>query len=316
MRTSILKGSMPLWTGGLAVVLLAVTLATPAGAANPGHGSGGGGSSSPIGYDVSYPQCGATLPTSPAFGIVGVNAGLANNTNPCFGTSTTYSSYSQSELYWATALASGVTAQPKVSLYVNTADPGNEYNGTIIADWPTTNSSSVTNPYGLCSTTTITVNSTTYTVGANSPACAWQYGYNMMTADIARLATAADQLNTLETTDYVSPNALAYRWWLDIETANSWQSGTSGQAMNLADVQGMYAAEAGGSAGGYVGVYTTSTQWSQIIGATSSFDVPEWVPGAKTESGAAANCTQSSFTGGKVTLTQWTSHSLDNDFVC
>jgi len=309
---------MPLLTSGLAVVLLVLTVVTPAGAAKPGHGgSGGGGNSSAIGYDVSYPQCGATLPTSPAFGVVGVNNGLANSTNPCFGTSTSYANYSQSELYWATAYASGGTTQPKVSLYVNTADPGNEYNGTIIADWPTANSSSVTNPNGSCLTTTITINATAYTVGQNSPACAWQYGYNMMTADIARLASAAAQLNALETIDYVSPNALAYRWWLDIETANSWQSGTSGQAMNFADIQGMDAADAGGPAGGYVGVYTTSAQWSQIIGATSSsFALPEWVPGAKTQSGAVANCAQSSFTGGQVTLTQWTSHSLDNDYVC
>ena len=28
------------------------------------------------GYDVSYPQCGQALPSSPAFGIVGVNNGV------------------------------------------------------------------------------------------------------------------------------------------------------------------------------------------------------------------------------------------------
>lgn len=313
MRTSPLRGAMPLLTGGLAAVLLVFTVVTPAGAAKPGHG---GGSSSAIGYDVSYPQCGATLPTSPAFGIVGVNAGLANNTNPCFGTSSTYPSYSQSELYWATASASGVTTQPNVSLYVNTADPGNEYNGSFIADWPTTNSSTVSNPYGSCSTTTITINATTYTVGQDSQACAWQYGYNMMTGDMARLANAAAQLNGLESGYPISSNPQAYQWWLDIETANSWQSGTSGQAMNFADVRGMDAAEAGGPAGGYVGVYTTAAQWGQIIGVTSSsLALPEWVPGAKTQSGAAANCTQSSFTGGPVMLTQWTSR-LDNDYVC
>src|ERR1039457_2468788 len=40
-------------------------------------------SGTPGGNDVSYPQCGVTLPSQQAFGIVGVNEGLANTTNPC-----------------------------------------------------------------------------------------------------------------------------------------------------------------------------------------------------------------------------------------
>jgi hypothetical protein len=39
-----------------------------------------------VGNDVSWPQCGKTLPSGQAFGIVGVIGGLANNTNPCFAT--------------------------------------------------------------------------------------------------------------------------------------------------------------------------------------------------------------------------------------
>ncbi len=37
----------------------------------------------PIGNDVSYPQCAKTIQSQQAFGIVGVNEGLANTTNPC-----------------------------------------------------------------------------------------------------------------------------------------------------------------------------------------------------------------------------------------
>ena len=38
------------------------------------------------GNDVSWPQCGKALPKGQTFGIVGVNNGLANNTNPCLKT--------------------------------------------------------------------------------------------------------------------------------------------------------------------------------------------------------------------------------------
>jgi peptidoglycan/LPS O-acetylase OafA/YrhL len=38
------------------------------------------------GNDVSYPQCGQALPSGQAFGIVAVNEGLPNNTNPAWRT--------------------------------------------------------------------------------------------------------------------------------------------------------------------------------------------------------------------------------------
>jgi hypothetical protein len=78
-------------------------------------------SSTPAGNDVSYPQCGKTLPSGQAFGLVGVNDGLANTTNPCLAT----------EIVWAQT-SSGTTSQPKASLYANTANPGN----LGVADWP------------------------------------------------------------------------------------------------------------------------------------------------------------------------------------
>ena len=39
-----------------------------------------------VGYDVSWPQCGQSLPTSGAIRIVGVNDGRAFTTNPCLST--------------------------------------------------------------------------------------------------------------------------------------------------------------------------------------------------------------------------------------
>jgi hypothetical protein len=103
------------------------------------------------GNDVSWPQCSKTLPKGQAFGVVGVNGGLANNTNPCLA----------AQLAWANQ-SKGGTGQPLVALYVNTANPG--LTGSW---WPTSNDyagNTVTNPYGSCD-------------GTNTAACAYMYGY-------------------------------------------------------------------------------------------------------------------------------------------
>src|SRR5438105_3738667 len=59
------------------------------------------------GYDVSYPQCSASLPSGGSFGIVGVNDGIAWSTNPCFAT----------QYQWAVSKAES-------GFYMNTANPG------------------------------------------------------------------------------------------------------------------------------------------------------------------------------------------------
>lgn len=104
-----------------------------------------------LGNDISWPQCNKTLPTGQAFGVVGVNDGLANNTNPCFA----------HEVSWALA-SKGGTGQPLAALYVNTANPGLQGSW-----WPTSNTyggTAVNNPYGTCA-------------GANDASCAYMYGY-------------------------------------------------------------------------------------------------------------------------------------------
>src|SRR4051794_11318559 len=69
---------------------------------------------STVGYDVSHPQCGSVLPTGQAFAVVGVNGGTATTVNPCLST----------QLRWASTSSGAVAAQPKVQLYLNTANPG------------------------------------------------------------------------------------------------------------------------------------------------------------------------------------------------
>ena len=200
----------------------------------------------------------------------------------------------------------------------------------MIGDWPTTSISS--DPYGSCTTTTVTLSSgTTTKAGANSPACAWQYGWNMATQDVGWLAAAADAINALSPSTSAPPSPSAYPWWLDVETANTWQSGSTGIEMNVADLQGMVSAlqNAGVTTTApyyVVGAYSTSYQWGQIVGNTDSsslygysnnlYQIPDWIPGARSSSGAQSNCSLPSFTGGTVTVTQWFAHPVDGDVAC
>ncbi|MGC8510284.1 MAG: hypothetical protein ACP5PB_05360 [Acidimicrobiales bacterium] len=324
------------WRGtavvGVAVMALTSTAwASAASAAPKSHGGGGGGSATvTTGNDVSYPQCGSTLPSATAFGIVGVNGGLADTPNDCLGPVNNV--LSSSELYWALTTANGLTNQPRASLYVNTADPGNTYNGTVITDWPTSGST----PYGACTTTMVVLSDVTYTVGQNSPACAWQYGWNMATQDTGWLtaaATAIDSTTNSTTNSATAPTSPGgYPWWLDVETANTWQSATTanGLEMNVADLQGMVSAlqyaGVGTTGVDVVGAYSTSYQWGQIVGNTDSsslygysnnlYQIPDWIPGARSSSGAQSNCSLPSFTGGVVTVTQWFAHPIDGDVAC
>ncbi len=71
-----------------------------------------------------------------------------------------------------------------------------------------------------------------------------------------------------------------------------------------------------------VGIYSTAYQWGQITGTpTGSIagnldGLPVWIPGARKQSDAQANCSQIAFTGGTVTLTQWFGHPYDQDISC
>jgi hypothetical protein len=262
------------------------------------------------GNDISWPQCGGSYPTGQAFGIVGVNHGLANNLNSCLA----------SELSWAATSTGNAlpTGFPKAALYVNTADPGSVV--PPVADWPTSNvdpngvseSDGSTNPdpYGSCT-------------GSNDPACAWQYGWNRAIQDMLWLAQTPASVSTLPS---------SYWWWLDVETANTWESGTSGLANNVADLRGMVAAlkntveTASGSGvrlGGVtaVGIYSTSSQWSQITSSTAAgytdlIGLPDWIPGARTLSGAQGNCSLAGFTTAKPAITQWFGKPYDGDVAC
>lgn len=253
----------------------------------------GGGAPKPapafeyVGYDISYPQCGKRLPTDHYFGIVGVNGGTAASYNTCL----------TQQLVWAKGAKTDPNSkQPKIQLYVNTANPAQDtaYNWS---NWPTTGNT----PYGTCSG-----------VRNNDLACSWQYGWNRSVETEAFFISKAQAAG-------ISTNASDYTWWLDVETMNSWQTG-SGLAKNRAAIEGFAAYYQSKSEN--VGLYSTKPQWEQIVGTTlitsgNLAGLPNWRPSGASLANAKANCTVDPLTfGGSILLTQYVQKNLDHNHSC
>lgn len=283
----------------LASAALAAANATPAAAA--GHSAAGARTVTVTGNDVSWPQCGKPLPSGSAFGIVGVNNGLANNTNPCL----------VSQLAWAQK-SSGATAQPKVAVYVNTGNPSGVAG---IAWWPSSNTfahkiadhsdTNTTSGSGVTDIVTVPVPAG-YGACSIAPsadaACSYVYGY----------AKAYDDVHYRGV-----PAPGAFRWWLDVETTNSWETTTK---PNVGDLEGM--ADSFNSQGLAVGIYSTPYQWSLIAGTnvapTSPLaGLPNWTAGAASLKDAPSHCTGGAFTpASTVSIVQYVSKNLDYDYSC
>ncbi len=285
----VLAVALTLTTGvGVAVAARPTNPGGGGGSGGHGDGSGGGGNSqtNTLGYDISYPQCDTTLPTDQAFGVVGVNGYNANEHNPCL----------QQQFAWALLSTGAVAAQEKAQLYVNTANPGQVINQ--INTWPTDNSNSgqASNPYGTCT-------------GDNDAACSYEYGWSRAVFSL----------------DWFTSNTHAvagdYKWWLDVETGNTWQTGTT-QAYknNVADLEGEVAAFAAKGVT-KVGLYSTAYQWGQITNNELGFGtlngLDNWRPGGANIKTAQQACTADPLTpNGSVVMTQFESKGLDNDFTC
>jgi hypothetical protein len=270
---------------GVLLSLTAVLLIAPSAlAAKPAGGTTA--TKAQLGIDISWPQCGKRVPTTQAFGIVGVNGGLANTTNPCL----------KDQLIWASKSLGGTVQEP-LQLYVNTANPG----GLNTESWP--KASTPENPHGACD-------------GSDSIACAWQYGWNRAVEDVRdRFQPAAIQAG-------INPSPAAYIWWLDVETENTWKlsGSTFDTQSNVADLEGMTAYFK--SVGGRVGIYSTGYQWGQIVGSSVSEGsnlngLDNWRPGGASQSTAQQACSAVPLTtGGRVVMTQFVSKNLDYDLSC
>ncbi len=251
----------------------------------PGTAVASDDDASRVGYDVSHPQCGESLPEDPAFAVVGVNGGVATRPNPCLA----------DQLAWAAGAAGTGTDQPAVALYVNTANPGELIDR--VTTWPDTGST----PYGTCD-------------GSNSLACSWQYGAHRAAVDVHVFFVDGAWAAGLD------PDPAAYRWWLDVETMNTWQYGSSeARARNRAALEGMTVYLEG--VGAEVGLYSTGSQWDRIVGEVPAGSplrgLDSWLAGAETADQAEAACALDPLVpGGRVVLTQYVTGGLDHDHAC
>jgi hypothetical protein len=231
----------------------------------------------PIGYDISYPQCGKPYPVNPAFGIVGVNRGIVFSANPCLGTGA-----GPSQLAWA---------GKRAELYANTGNPGPR----LSSRWPIGQSSPKR-----CSAQ-----------DPDSAKCAYDYGWNAAANSYATAVKAYIALGWAAPGSTRTP--VANRWWLDVETANSWRSNVT---LNIAALRGAVAYLQSVRVAS-VGFYSAPFMWDDITGGTSAFaDHPSWVAGASTLKGARARCTGSGFTGGGVVLAQYLYNGFDANYRC
>ena len=265
---------------GAVVGASVLPIVAPAGAATTTTTTTTLPTSGQIGADISYPQC----PPSGSYPSgQGLGFGIVGVNG---GRPMVVNDCFGPELGWEKSLG----ATNSLQLYVNTADPGN-----TVSDWPTSGST----PYGPCTGS--------HGRGANSTACAYLYGQKEAIFDITQISNAGS-----------IPGS--FQWWLDVETANSWQSHRNLE-MNQASLDGMLSVLPQGQ----VGVYSTSYQWGQIVG--SSLDatsgaaglgaLPQWIPTGQGSLGTAqADCaTLPRVTTGPLVYTQYTS-GYDYDYAC
>ena len=234
-----------------------------------------------IGYDISYPQCRKRYPSVFDFGIVGVNGGRALKPNPCLGAG----GRGASQLSWA-----GMRAE----LYMNTGNPGPE----LSARWPI----GQTSPRP-CATTA--------RPDPDTVDCAYDYGWNAAADAYATAVAAYVSLGWAPADATRTP--VANRWWLDVETANSWRDE---DALNVAALQGAvdYLESMDVES---IGFYSVARMWWVITGGTDAFaDYPSWVAGAHTREGAIDRCDRPAFTGGRVELTQYFAYGFDANYRC
>jgi hypothetical protein len=137
--------------------------------------------------------------------------------------------------------------------------------------------------------------------------CAYDYGYNAAQHSYATASAAYAQLG-------LTANPSVTRWWLDVETENSWRSDTS---LNVAALQGEVAYLRDTAGVTRIGFYSTQYQWNTITSGTSAFNAnPSWVAGASSLKAARDRCSLAAFTGNVNVYTQYPYQGFDANYVC
>ncbi len=237
------------------------------------------GSSPTIGYDISYPQCAGSYPSNPLFGIVGVNGGLAHNTNPCLG----------GELQWARG-APGQKGpnQPPLSLYIDTGNPGDH-----ISYWPRRGAVPV---YGTCNG--LLTNACSYLYGEQRAAHSYHL-VAMLRPVAARRASWWLDVELMESwAGTYQLNQAALKGYV----AGLRQGGATGSigiystSAQWKEITGLTAQTTEGAFGGPLG---------------------DWIAGTGlTLTQARQNCVSGGFTGAAPTLSQYQVGGLDADLRC
>ncbi len=240
-------------------------------------------SSTTIGYDISFPQCGSPLPSSADFGVVGVDNGQVLTTNPCLGR----------ELSWAKAATNGAPA-----FYVNTGDPGPAF----ATHWPTGQTAPM-----VC-------------YGANSAPCSYDYGWNAARFAFSSAVNAETAIGAAS--PGVAARAAPWWLDVETGNPWEFKPSYYGRnaasfANDQASIEGELAAFSNLGVAS-VGIYSYPALWTAITGPSASgfSAVPVWMPGPATLSGAEADCASASFTGARVAMIQYPSGSYDGDYVC
>lgn len=131
--------------------------------------------------------------------------------------------------------------------------------------------------------------------------CAYDYGYEAAVAAWGYVAA-------------VGPPG-GGRWWLDVETDNTWGRSSAGIAANRAVIHGAL---------DYLrhrrhitaGIYTETVWWDAITGGSRFSSTPVWGGGADSKAHALGNCRAQSITGGPALLAQWVRQGVDHDVAC
>ena len=237
--------------------------------------------SASTGYDISYPQCGATITYPAGFGVVGVNDGHPYSTNPCLA----------SEITWAKTTIAGVP-----SFYMNTDSPG----PADTSNWPRCD-----RPQS-CS-------------GGNSTTCAYDYA-TVRPKFFRQRHQCRDRRTALRRPQPRSRARTGGSTWKLATTGRSSNRRTGRRPVRSTDQSMLLGAVAYLKSVGVnnLGLYSTAQQWHTIMGTppTAFESLSAWMPGYATLAAAEAACALPSFNGGRVAMIQYPMNGLDGDYAC
>lgn len=129
---------------------------------------------------------------------------------------------------------------------------------------------------------------------------AYNYGYN----------AGKDAVNYA-----LSQGLTSSKWWLDVETMNSWSTDS---LQNQKSLQGEYDAIAQAAGATTIGVYSTTAQWQAVTNSWQN-NWPSWGATTWTTAKQAQKyCSGHQFTGGQSLLMQYKSKQskIDQDVAC